>query len=185
MRATTVDYHIEYDKHFYSVPHMLVGTQVEVRASNRIVNIYAGGKRIASHARSSLQAKHTTLTEHMPEAHRNHASWTPERFEQWALDIGIATHHIVHQMLSTKRHPQQNFRSAMGLLSLTKKYDRVRLERACARAIEIGSPTRTSVQSILKKGLDKLPDQGTSNDVTGTDQHLNDHENIRGSEFYH
>jgi len=121
----------------------------------------------------------------LPEAHRHQASWTPERFEQWALDIGIATHHIVHQMLGAKRHPQQNFRSVMGLLSLSKKYDRVRLECACARAMEIGSPTRTSVQSILKKGLDKLPSQESSNDVKDTDQHLNDHENIRGSEFYH
>ena len=180
-----VDYHIEYDKHYYSVPHMLVGSQVEVRASNRIVNVYAGGKRVASHARSSLQASHTTLTEHMPEAHRHHASWTPERFEQWSSDIGIATHHIVHQMLSAKRHPQQNFRSVLALLSLAKKYDRVRLERACARAVEIGSPTRTSVQSILKKGLDKLPEKDTSNDVKDIGKHLIDHENIRGSEFYH
>lgn len=180
-----VDYHIEYDRHYYSVPHMLVGSQVEVRASNRIINIYAGGKRVASHARSSLQARHTTLTEHMPEAHRHHASWTPERFEQWSSDIGIATHHIVQQMLSAKRHPQQNFRSVLALLSLAKTYDRVRLERACARAVEIGSPTRTSVQSILKKGLDKLSEKGTSKDVKDTEQHLVDHENIRGSEFYH
>jgi transposase len=156
-----------------------------VRASNRIVNVYAGGKRDASHARSSLQARHTAPTEHMPEAHRHNASWTPERFEQWSSDIGIATHHIVHQMLSAKRHPQQNFRSVLALLSLAKKYDRVRLERACARAVEIGSPTRTSVQSILKKGLDKLPEKDTSKGVKDTGKHLIDHENIRGSEFYH
>ena len=180
-----VDYHIEYDKHYYSVPHMLVGSQVEVRASNRIVNVYAGGKRVACHARSTLQAKHTTLTEHMPEAHRHHASWTPERFEQWASDIGTATHCIVHKMLSGRRHPQQNFRSVLALLSLTKKYDRVRLERACARAIQIGSPTRTSVQSILKKGLDKLDEQSSNEGIEGDDQHLIDHENIRGSHSFH
>lgn len=180
-----VDYHIEYDKHYYSVPHMLVGSQVEVRASNRIVNIYAGGKRVASHARSNLQAKHSTLTEHMPEAHRHHASWTPERFEKWATEIGTATHHIVHHMLSAKRHPQQNFRSVLALLSLAKKYERVRLERACARAVQIGSPTRTSVQSILQRGLDKLPELSKNTNTQDTDQHLNDHENIRGSETYH
>jgi hypothetical protein len=88
-------------------------------------------------------------------------------------------------MLSAKRHPQQNFRSVLALLSLAKMYDRVRLERACARAVEIGSPTRTSVQSILKKGLDKLPEKDTSNDVKDTGKHLIDHENICGSEFYH
>lgn len=180
-----VDYHIEYDKHYYSVPHMLVGSQIEVRASNRIVNIYAGGKRVASHTRSSLQAKHTTLTEHMPEAHRHHASWTPERFQKWSSDIGTATHHIVHQMLCAKRHPQQNYRSVLALLSLAKKYDRVRLENACARAVLIGSPTRTSVQSILKKGLDKLPESSEKTCTKESGQHLNDHENIRGSESYH
>ncbi len=180
-----VDYHIEYDKHYYSVPHMLVGSQVEVRVSGRIVNVYAAGKRVASHARSSLQAKHTTLTEHMPEAHRHQANWTPERFEQRSSDVGTATHRIVHQMLNAKRHPQQNFRSVLALLSLAKKYDRVQLENACARALEIGSPTRTSVQSILKKGLDKLPEQLTRNCEKETNQHLNDHENIRGSQAFH
>lgn len=180
-----VDYHIEYDKHYYSVPHMLVGSEVEVRASNRIVNVFAGGKRVASHTRSNLQAKHTTLTEHMPEAHRHYASWTPERFEKWSADIGTATHHIVHQMLSAKRHPQQNFRSVLALLSLSKKYGRDRLENACARAVLIGSPTRTSVQSILNKGLDKLPDLLMNDSIKDSDQHLTDHENIRGSKSYH
>lgn len=160
---------------------MLVGSQVEVRASNRIVNIYAGGKRVAFHTRSNPQAK----TEHMPEALRHYASWTPERFEQWSLDIGMATHFIVHKMLSAKSHPQQNFRSVLALLSLAKKYDRDRLERACARAVQIGSLTRTSVQLILKRGLDKLPEPSENNSANGADQHLNDHENIRGSETYH
>ena len=180
-----IDYHVEYDKHYYSVPHMLVGSQVEVRASNRIVNIYAGGNRVASHTRSALQAKHTTLTEHMPETHRHQANWTPERFEQWSSDIGIATNHIVHQMLNAKRHPQQNYRSVLALLSLAKKYDRVRLERACARAIQIGSPTRTSVESILKKGLDKLPDVKADGCPEEVDQYLEGHDNIRGPRCYH
>ncbi|MCL4146812.1 UNVERIFIED_CONTAM: hypothetical protein GTU68_021357 [Idotea baltica] len=180
-----IDYHIEYDKHYYSVPHMLVGSEVEVRASNRIVNIYAGGNRVASHTRSTLQAKHTTLTETMPETHRHHANWTPERFEQWSSDIGVATNQIVHQMLNAKRHPQQNYRSVMALLSLAKKYDRVRLERACARAVQIGSPTRTSVQSILKKGLDKLPDIKADDCPEEIEQYLEEHDNIRGPHCYH
>ena len=88
-------------------------------------------------------------------------------------------------MLKAKRHPQQNFRSVLALLTLAKKYDRVRLENACARALEIGSPTRTSVQSILKKGLDKLPEQHKKKCEKETNQHLNDHENIRGSQAFH
>lgn len=177
-----IDYHIEYDKHYYSVPHMLVGAQVEVRATRGMVNVYAGGKRVACHQRSTRQSQHTTLTEHMPLAHRHQASYTPERFEQWSADIGTATHGIVCQMLKAKRHPQQNYRSVLALLTLAKTYDRVRLENACARAAKIGSPTRTSVLSILKKGLDKLSLEEKEKDA---DKHLNDHDNIRGSEYYH
>jgi transposase len=181
-----IDYHIEYDKHYYSVPHMLVGVQVEVRASTRMINVYNGGKRIACHARSSQNYGHTTLKEHMPEAHRHQADWTPERFEQWASDIGCATHCVVCTMLKAKGHPQQSFRSVSALLSLTKKYDRVRLENACARAMQIGSPTRTSVQSILKKGLDTLsPQEEKTASETNSDTHLKDHGNIRGAEYYH
>lgn len=178
-----VDYHIEYDKHYYSVPHMLVGTQVEVRASNRIVNLYAGGKRVACHTRSHYQAGHTTLDEHMPHSHRHQASWSSERFEKWSSDIGPSTHHIVCLQLKAKRHPQQSFRSVMALLTLTKKYDRVRLERACTRALEIGSPTRTSVQSILKKGLDNLSTE-KQQEMFEDDAHLNDHDNVRGADYY-
>ena len=180
-----IDYHIEYDKHYYSVPHMLVGSQVEVRASQGMVNIYAGGKRVASHVRSSLKTKHTTLVEHMPQAHRHQAEWGPERFEKWSADIGVSTHSMVQQMLKAKRHPQQSYRSVMALLTLAKTYDRTRLENACARAIEIGSPTRTSVLSILKKGLDKLPAHREHKHNDKDDQHLKDHDNVRGSKYYH
>lgn len=179
-----VDYHIEYDKHYYSVPHMLVGAQVEVRASNTMVNIYAGGKRVACHARSALQARHTTLKEHMPHSHRYHSDWTPERFTQWAADIGPSTRCMVEQQLKKKRHPEQSFRAVLALLSLAKKYDRVRLERACTHALKIGSPTRTSVQSILNKGIDNLSTENQQ-EMFNDDEHLNDHDNVRGSNYYH
>lgn len=136
-----------HDRHYYSVPHMLVKTQVEVRATSQMMNVYAGGRRVACHLRSNQQAGHSTLKEHMPQSHRHQADWTPQRFEQWAADIGPSTLHVVKTQLYKKRHPEQSFRSVMALLQLAKQYDRVRLERACTRAIEIGSPTRTSVQS--------------------------------------
>ena len=180
-----IDYHIEYDKHYYSVPHMLVGVQVEVRATAKIINVYNGGKRIACHVRSTQQYGHSTLKEHMPETHRYQADWTPERFEQWALDIGSATHGVVRQMLKKRRHPQQSYRSVQSLLALAKKYDRVRLENACARAQQIGSPTRTSVQSILKKGLDRLSEQEEAAAQKKKDTHLQQHENIRGAKYFH
>ena len=182
LARVNIDYHIEYDKHYYSVPHMLVKTQVEVRATSHMVNVYAGGRRVACHLRSNQQAGHSTLKEHMPQSHRHQADWTPQRFEQWANDIGPSTLHVVKTQLYKKRHPEQSFRSVMALLQLAKQYDRVRLERACTRAIEIGSPTRTSVQSILKNGIDNL---STEPQETNDDDHLNTHDNLRGAEYFH
>ena len=179
-----IDYHIEYDKHYYSVPHMLVKTQVEVRATSQLVSVYAAGKRVACHLRSHLQGSHSTLKEHMPQAHRHYADWTPERFEKWATDIGPSTYRIVCAQLNAKRHPEQSFRSVMALLNLTKQYDRVRLEQACTRALEIGSPNRTSVQSILKNGIDTLITE-KQEELFNDDEHLNDHDNIRGPEYFH
>jgi len=184
LAQVNIDYHIEYDKHYYSVPHRLVKTQVEIRATSHLLSIYAGGKRIACHQRSHYKGRHTTLKEHMPQSHRHYADWSPERFEQWAGDIGSSTLHIVRSQLNKKRHPEQSFRSVMALLTLAKQYDRVRLERACQRAIAIGSPTRTSVLSILKNGIDNLPTE-QQEELFNDDEHLNDHDNVRGAEYFH
>ena len=183
LARVNIDYHIEYDKHYYSVPHMLVKSQVEVRATSHIVSIYAAGKRVACHQRSHCQAGFSTFKEHMPESHQHQADWTAERFEQWASDIGPSTFHVVVTQLNRKRHKEQSFRSVMTMLQLTKKYDRVRLERACTHAIKIGSPTRTSVQSILKHGIDNLSTE-KQQELFDDDEHLNDHDNVRGAEYF-
>jgi len=180
-----IDYHIEYKRHYYSVPHNLVKTDVEVRASAKIVSIYARGERVACHARSSVCAAHTTLTEHMPGAHRFMAEWSVERFESWASDIGKATLHVVRNQFAKKRLPEQSFRSVLALLGLAKQYDRVRLEAACQRALEIGSPTRTSVESILKKGLDRQALESASDTDLQGDLFLQEHDNVRGPEAFH
>lgn len=180
-----IDYHIEFDKHYYSVPHSLVKSAVEVRASHTLVSIYAHGKRVACHVRSAFQGAHTTLTEHMPQSHRAMSQWSPERFEQWAGDIGQATAQVVKHQLQRKRHPEQSYRSVMALLDLAKQYDRVRLEAACQRAIDIGSLTRTSVKSILKNGLDRQPGETVAPKPCTEDDHLLEHDNIRGSNYFH
>ena len=179
-----IDYHIEYDKSYYSVPHQLVRTEVEVRATSQLVSIYAGGKRVACHTRSTCQGLFFTLKEHMPQAHRHQADWTPERFEQWAGDIGPYTLKVVQRQLGKKRPPQQSYRSVMALLSLAKQYDRVRLERACKRAVEIGSPNRTSVQSILKNGIDRIR-HDQQQELFNDDEYLTTHDNVRGAEYFH
>ena len=179
-----VDYHIEYKQHYYSVPHNLYKTKVEVRASSKLVSIYARGHRVACHARSHVRAGHTTLTEHMPRGHKFMAEWSVERFESWAGDIGPSTLHVTQDQLRRKRLPEQSFRAVLALLSLAKKYDRVRLEDACLRAMEIGSPTRTSVESILKKGLDRQPLNTAKDTELQDDLFLQDHENVRGSKAF-
>ena len=179
-----IDYHIEYKRHYYSVPHNLVKTQVEVRAGAKLLSIYARGKQVACHARSQVRAGHTTLPEHMPGTHRFMAEWTVERFESWAEDIGDSTLQVTRLQFLKKRLPEQSFRSVLALLGLVKKYDRVRLEAACQRALKIGSPTRTSVESILKKGLDKKPLSSARDTDLQDDLFLQTHENVRGSDAF-
>ena len=177
-----IDYHIEYDKHYYSVPHHLVKQTVEVQASNTTTAIYHQGQRVASHVRSYRKGGHTTCAEHMPSSHRAMHGWSPERFLRWAGDIGSETAEVVRTLLQHKRHREQNYRSILGLLSLTKKYGRERLNRACGRALLIGSPNRRSVESILKQGLDQVPMESTEEQQS---LDLDHHENVRGEDYYH
>lgn len=179
-----IDYHIEYDKHYYSVPHHLVKQAVEVQASETTVVIYSQGRRVASHPRSYRKGSHSTCTEHMPQAHRIMSEWSAQRFLSWAGSIGTETREVVSCILQEKRHEQQSFRRVLALLSNAKKYGRERLNNACGRALLINSPTRSSVESILKQGLDQVaveaPDAGAQEELD-----LDTHENVRGEQYYH
>ncbi len=177
-----IDYHIEYDKHYYSVPHHLVRLPVEVHASATAVVIYHQGTRIASHPRSYRLGAHTTCVEHMPHKHKSFSEWSPERFLSWAGEIGEETRLVVSHLLAEKRHREQSYRRVLALLSNAKKYSRARLNNACARALAIHSPTRSSVESILKLGLDQVV---LETQVTQEEMHLNHHENVRGENYYH
>ncbi len=179
-----IDYHIEYEKHYYSVPHPLVKQEVEVQATDRTVAIYRYGQRIASHPRSYRQGAHSTCQEHMPHAHRAMQDWSPERFLSWAGDIGPETRALVSCLLQEKRHIEQSYRRVLALLSNAKKYGRERLNSACSRALLIGSPTRSSVESILKQGLDQVPMEAPC-DAVQDELSLDHHENVRGEDYYH
>lgn len=174
------DYHIEIDDHFYSVPSKLIREIVEARITATTIEIFHKGNRIAAHARSCVRNRHTTVTEHMPSAHRRYAEWTPARMREDAAKIGPATVALVDAIMRAKPHPEQGFRSCLGILSLVKSYGAVRVEAACRRGNSIGSTTYGSVASILKHGLDRafLPD------ATAAQEPLQ-HGNIRGSDYYH
>jgi transposase len=175
-----LDYHIEIDHHYYSVPHQLVKELLQIRLTPSTVECFHQGQRIASHMRSYRKSKHTTLTEHMPKAHQKYLEWSPERFLNWALDMGPNTHDVIKYLLEKQVHPEQSYRSCLGILTLAKRYTAPRLEAACQRALAIGAPRRHSIVSILDKNLEQLPLQSR----TPQPSKMGAHENIRGAVYY-
>ncbi|HCC53520.1 MAG TPA: IS21 family transposase [Desulfobulbaceae bacterium] len=173
-----IDYHLELEGHFYSVPHRLVKEQLEVRYTETIVECLYKGNRVASHPRSFIQGKHTTKPEHMPKAHREFAEWTPQRIISWAAQSGTATAQVVENILSRKAYPEHGFRSCMGIISLAKRYSQERLEAACQRAVTINGITYKSIKSILENNLDQKAMPGQMELLLVT------HENIRGTHYY-
>lgn len=175
-----IDYHVELDKHYYSVLYTLVRKQVEARLTATTVEVFFKGNRVASHARSYVKGQHTTLREHMPPAHRRWAEWSPERIRNWATKVGPATARLAERIMESRAHPQQGFRACLGLIRLAKAHGNERMEAASTRALAVGAYSYRSVESILKLGLDRQPLPGSteqSNPVV--------HENVRGPDYYH
>ena len=175
----SLDYHVEVDKHYYSVPHSLLRQQLDVRLTAKTVELFHRGQRVAVHVRSRRQGSHSTNTEHMPKAHRAHLEWTPGRLLNWAVAVGPHTRDLVKHLLWTRPHPEMGYRSCLGLLNLGKRFGSERLEAACQRALTLGSPSRRSVLSLLQNGLDQLPLPEAT-----TGQRSLTHENIRGPGYY-
>lgn len=176
-----IDYHIELERHYYSVPHALVGKQLHMRYSEHTLECFHRGQRVASHVRVHAKGKHTTVAEHMPEKHRRYAEqFSPGRFARWAESIGPATAALIAQVLQARRHPEQSYRSCLGILRLATSYSDSRLEAAAQRALLLGSHSVRSVESILKHRLDEqaLHEQHELDLPT-------DHDNIRGPDYYH
>jgi transposase len=176
-----IDYHIEVDEHFYSVPHALVREQIDVRVTSASIECFVRGKRVAAHIRSHRRGVHTTLPEHMPAAHRAHAEWSPGRMLNWATTIGPRTGDVVRYQLESRPHPEQGYRACLGLMRLARHYGKQRLEAACTRAVALGALRYRSVASILKAGLDRqqLPEPAQP------ELSLPPHGNVRGSTYYH
>ena len=175
-----IDYHIEVDRHYYSVPYQLVKKQLEARITEHTVECFHQSKRVASHVRSHGKGGHTTVREHMPKSHQQYSDWSPQRLVRWAEKSGPATARVITTVLAARAHPQQGYRSCLGILRLGKSYGEERLEAACRRALLLGSIRYKSIESILKHGLDNkpLPEQ--------IELSLpEDHDNIRGPSYYH
>ena len=175
-----IDYHVEFEAHYYSVPHRLVGTKLDVRVTGTLLECFASNQRVAGHAVSTVCGGFTTTPEHMPASHRAHLEWTPAKLIAWGQRIGVSTAAVVTWQLEHRPHPEQGYRAYLGLLALVHKYSAERLEGACARALSIRAPNLRSVSNILKCGLDR---QGALFAAQASPVIV--HDNVRGPDYYH
>jgi len=177
-KSVGFNYHIEVNERHYSVPYQLYKKHIDVRVSGRTVEFFLKGKRVAVHIRKDGHG-YITLAEHMPEAHRQQAAWTPERIIKWSREAGEYTAKVADAIMCSKRHPQQGFKACMGLMSLGKKNGNHRLEAACLRATLTGCASYKSIKSILKMNLDSqpIPEVNTTSETP-------EHDNIRGPEYF-
>ena len=174
-----IDYHVEFDKHYYSVPYSLIHQQVYIRATQRTIQISFKNRCVASHLRSHTRGSHTTVSDHMPPAHQKYAEWSPERILRWAQTMGPHTTQLIDALFASRKYPQQAFRSCLGILRLGQRYGPDRLEAACRRALPAGIHSYKGVKNILDANLDQIDLDPPSPST------LPDHANIRGNTYFH
>jgi len=171
-----LDYHVEVDEFYYSAPHTLLRAEVDVRITARTIEIFHRGQRVGAHQRRHGGRRHGTDPDHMPSAHRRYAEWSPERFRRWAASIGPNTEGLVIAVLSNRPHPEQGFRTCLGILRLYRGVTALRAE--AVSAIEIGALNYRSIASIIANNLDRTaaPKRGEPT--------LFDHPNVRGPRYF-
>ena len=174
-----IDYHVEVDRHYYSVPYALIHQEVRIRITDSMVEIFLKGDRVASHRKDPAPGRHTTVFAHMPPNHQAVSDWTPERFLEWASRVGPGTHQVVNNLLASRRHPQQAYRSVLGILSLAKKDSPSILERACQKALSLGVGSYREVRILMESPSVRTKD--ASDPVPATPLL---HDNLRGGEYY-
>ncbi len=171
-----LDYHVEIEKHYYSVPFRLLREEVEARITAKTVEIFHRGELVATHLRSLRPHRPTTTPEHMPSSHRRYRDWTHERILREAAAVGDDTAALIELILRSRPHPEQGFRSCIGILRLVPRHDAERVDAACARALALGTRSYSSVATILKNRQDARPAEPQPSLF---------HENIRGPDYYH
>lgn len=175
-----IDYHIEFEKHWYSVPYYHVRQEVWLKATERRLEVFQNNQRVAFHLRNKQPYAYTTLPEHMPPAHAEVRSWSIEKFTAWSKAIGPQTHTFVSLLFASKPHQEQAFRAILGLQRLCEKYTPLRIEAACLRANHFKLRLLRNIRSILEQGWDKAPLTEAS-----AEQIVHGHANLRGQETYH
>lgn len=175
------NYHIylSEDHHYYSVPYRYKGRKVEVLFTERILEIYHNNVRIATHFRCRRKNGYTTQKDHMPESHKWQDNWNPEKLTTWAESKGESVVAVIEAVLSSRQHPEQSYKTCMGILSLSKNYGDVRLDKACKCALDYENCSYKMIKNILNNNMDLMNSEST--DVNST---LPEHENIRGNQYY-
>lgn len=176
-RKVSIDYHVEVNGHYYSVPHRLVGKRVDIRAAT--IEVFFEHQRVASHVRDDRAGRHSTEAAHMPESHRRHADWSPSRIISWAARTGPATGELASAILESRPHPEQGYRSCLGIIRLADRYGADRLEQAAKRALVAHAYSYRSIESMLRHGLDRAP--LASERRPRAHPH---HQNLRGPSYY-
>jgi transposase len=174
-----LDYHVAIDKHYYSVPYQLLKKELWARITARTVEVFHAGQRVASHVRTSGNGQHSTLRDHMPAHHQFRDDWTPQRISARAARVGPNVATFVEVVMRDRKHPEQGYRTCLGVIRLADKFGRDRLDAACSRALEINARSYSSLQSILKNGLESRPRTRTTEEPAIT------HHNIRGADYFH
>ena len=173
-----IDQHIEFEGHRYSVPQALSGQVLEARVTARVVELLHRGQRVASHLRNAHPGGYTTQPEHLSAAHRAHLEWTPQRLIHWGSSIGMATGALVTRLLQSRKHPEHGYRACLGLLSLSKRFGKPRLEAACVVALELGTTNSRHVRDILLSGRDQVAASTTMQWTSPP------HAHVRGPDYY-
>jgi transposase len=180
LARVNINYHVELERHNYSVPYQYVQKEAMIRSTPSLVEIFCNNELIATHLRRFNVGGYTTRPEHMPPKHQAHIKWSPERMISWVGEAGPNTSKVAEIIMASRQHPEQSYKIILGLIRMGEKFGQSRLENACVRAITMNTPYYRSIKNILKSGLDKSPNRATANAET---QSIN-HENIRGPEYY-
>ena len=170
--------YLNVDKHYYSVPYPFIGKKMKMIYDGSSVDIYYKHEPVASHKRNFKSFAYSTLEKHMPSSHQFVSDWNPDKFIHWAEDIGTNCKEYIIRILQKNQHPEQNYKSCIGILSFAKKVGKLRLNNACKRGLEYDVFNYRIIQSILEKGLDKL------NEESAEERKVPLHQNIRGKNYY-
>lgn len=180
--TVNIDHHIVFEDHFYSVPFHLVRRSVEIRATDRLIEVFFRNTRVASHTRSFSKGGYSTQISHRPSSHQKHLEWTPQRIIHWGKQKGKNTGVFIKLLIESKKHPEQAYRSALGVIRLAEKYGEERLDLACEKAMGIGALKYQTVKNILKNKMETAHVKKTQQPKQ--QGFLNSNINVRGKDYY-